>query len=97
MRTLSWDRSFAAAQRSYDAMEAPECYEPEPPEWDDDETPVCILGELACRTCGQTGSGHYPYQGTGDLVCETCGGRGVVPCPGCSECGYQDVKTEAAG
>lgn len=89
-----WERSFAAAQRAYDAMDAPDCYEPEPPEGDVVEEPVCILGELACAACGQTGNGHYPYQGTGNLKCETCGGRGVVPCPGCSECGRGE--TEAA-
>ena len=92
MRTLSWDRSFARAQAAYDAMEAPECYEPEPPEVDDAEDPVCILGELACRACGQTGNGHYPYQGTGDLKCDACRGRGVVPCPGCSECGRGETE-----
>lgn len=90
MRTLSWDRSFARAQAAYDAREAPDCYEPEPPEWDDDETPVCILGELACRACGQTDSDWD------NGACFTCGGRGVVPCPGCSECGDQDLTTKEA-
>ena len=85
-------RGFAAAQRAWDSMEAPECFEPEAPEEDLIEEPACILGELACVACGQTGNGHYPYQGTGDLKCEACGGRGVVPCSGCSECGRGELE-----
>ena len=89
-RFLGWEPARTTVYDHNAAGQVVRATTTQEPEWDDDEDPVCILGELACRACGQTGNGHYPYQGTGDLKCEACRGRGVVLCPGCSECGRGD-------
>lgn len=70
-----FDLSFARAQRSYDAMEAPECG-PDEPEYGCDGDRRAL-----CQQCGGVGRRWTRY---GYLACTCRDGREV--CGGCSAC-----------
>lgn len=70
-------RPLSFYQRAYDAREPAE------------ET-LCDGGMVTCQRCGRTGRDPLAYRCASqweDDGCRDCSGDGVVPCPGCSECG----------
>ena len=77
MRTLSY------YQRQHDAREPA------------DDADMCDGGMVTCQRCGRTGRDPLAYRCASqweDDGCRDCSGDGVVPCPGCSECGRGETE-----